>query len=565
MTKQALPEPIAVRSVDLAQPLTDLTDVGGYTTVKIFVNWAGRLLGHFELEHRGQPVSALRLRQAIADYLTFKVIEPDQNQPDDLLWQRAINTLTETYLSAGRTAEEEPVEHTVDLSQPLQAISYIGADQPVITVRVVWQNQTLGYVYIPTYGQPVTTHQLCEAIADNLGIKLLKPLGGTQPTAWPGVVTALADHFFPALTNGDAPSPTLPPHVPVSIVVATLDRPDDLRACLQSLLRQASPRPIEIVVVDNNPASGLTPPVVAEFPTVVLVNEARQGLAYARNAGFVACTGEIAIATDDDVIAPPDWVERLVAPFARSDVMVVTGNVLPYELETPAQHYFEWYGGLGRGFERFEVNGDWFESHRFFSVPTWRLGATANAAFRTTIFTHPEIGLMEESLGPGMPSGVGEDTYVFYKVLKAGYTVFYEPEAYVWHKHRRTMPALRKQLYNYSKGGVCYHLTLARNDGDLRGLVRIFCELPMAYIWRFKQWWWGASQFPLALILLEMWGNLMGFGAFFASRRRAKRLGRSATYIPVAQRQTAPNQLENERAAPTVQQRRNLNLEAIGS
>ena len=127
------------------------------------------------------------------------------------------------------------------------------------------------------------------------------------------------------------------------------------------------------------------------------------------------------------------------------------------------------------------------------------------------------------------------------------------------------MPALRKQLYNYSKGGVCYHLTLARNDGDLRGLVRIFCELPMAYIWRFKQWWWGASQFPLALILLEMWGNLMGFGAFFASRRRAKRLGRSATYIPVAQRQTAPNQLENERAAPTVQQRRNLNLEAIGS
>ena len=106
---------------------------------------------------------------------------------------------------------------------------------------------------------------------------------------------------------------------------------------------------VEIVVVDNNPASGLTTPVVAEFPGIVLVNEPRRGLAYARNAGFAACTGEIAVATDDDVTVPPDWLEKLIAPFARPDVMVVTGNVLPIELETAAQQLFEAYGGLGRG------------------------------------------------------------------------------------------------------------------------------------------------------------------------------------------------------------------------
>lgn len=568
MTRQQLPDPVAIRTIDLAQPLSALTDMTDYAKAKIFVNWDGRLLGHFELEHHGQPISVLRLHQAIADYLTLKVIEPDQNQADAMLWQRAVNGLVDNYLAASRAQAEEPIEYVVDLSQPLRPLTNIGAEQQQITVRVVWQTQTLGYVHVAAHGQPVAITQLCEAIADSLGIQLLKSLGGSQPTAWPGVVTALADHYFPALTDRQESPPTLPPHVAVSIVVATLDRPDDLRHCLQSLVAQKSPRPMEIVVVDNNPASGLTPPVVAEFPTVVLVNEARQGLAYARNAGFTASTGEIAIATDDDVIAPPDWVERLVAPFARSDVMVVTGNVLPFELETPAQHYFEWYGGLGRGFQQFEVNGDWFESQRFFSVPTWRLGATANAAFRSTIFTHPDIGLMEESLGPGMPSGVGEDTYVFYKVLKAGYTVFYEPEAYVWHKHRRTMPALRKQLYNYSKGGVCYHLTLARNDGDLRGLVRIGCELPLAYVWRFKQWWSGASQFPLSLILLEMWGNLMGFGAFFASRRRVKRLGRSARYVPVAQRPAAlPSSVYFENGRPSLANRQgqNLNLEVIGS
>ena len=84
---------------------------------------------------------------------------------------------------------------------------------------------------------------------------------------------------------------------------------------------------------------------------------------------------------------------------------------------------------------------------------------TANAAFRTSMFHDPQIGLMDEALGPGMPSGVGEDTYLFYKVLKAGYTIVYEPAAWVRHKHRRDLPGLRRQLFGYSKGHVAYHLT----------------------------------------------------------------------------------------------------------
>ncbi|WP_423803188.1 glycosyltransferase family 2 protein, partial [Paraflavisolibacter caeni] len=216
--------------------------------------------------------------------------------------------------------------------------------------------------------------------------------------------------------------------------MATYDRPEDLSQCLRSLVAQQTQRPVEIIVVDNHPASGLTAPVVAEFSSVLLVEELRKGLSYARNAGFAASSGEICVATDDDVTMPADWLERLLVPFARPDVMVVTGNVLPMELESPSQRLFESYGGLGRGFENKEANGKWFEAHRN-AVPTWQLGATANAAFRSSIFAHPDIGLMEESLGAGMPSGVGEDTYMFYKVLKAGYTICYQADAYVWHKH----------------------------------------------------------------------------------------------------------------------------------
>jgi cellulose synthase/poly-beta-1,6-N-acetylglucosamine synthase-like glycosyltransferase len=77
----------------------------------------------------------------------------------------------------------------------------------------------------------------------------------------------------------------------------------------------------------------------------VLVTETRQGPSYARNKGFTTSRGEIVITVDDDVLMPPNWLEELVAPFVRPDVMIVTGNTLPFELETLAQRRFERYGG----------------------------------------------------------------------------------------------------------------------------------------------------------------------------------------------------------------------------
>jgi GT2 family glycosyltransferase len=312
----------------------------------------------------------------------------------------------------------------------------------------------------------------------------------------------------------------------ISVVVATLDRPDHLRECLRCLAEQESPRPVEIIVVDNNPDSGLTPAVVTEFPGVTLLEERRRGLAYARNKGLIASRGEIVVATDDDVLMPPDWLEKLLAPFAQPDVMIVTGNILPMELETVAQRLFEVYGGLGRGPDCQVVNQNWFNQCRA-AVPTWELGATANAAFRASIFSHPQIGLMDEALGPGMPSGAGEDTYLFYKVLKAGYTIVYEPAAWVWHKHRRELPELRRQLFNYSKGHVAYHLTTLLRDGDFRAVINLAVLTPGHHLRRALRRLFGRSDYPLSLILLEAAGNLAGPWALWKSRRRVGREGPS--------------------------------------
>jgi hypothetical protein len=176
----------------------------------------------------------------------------------------------------------------------------------------------------------------------------------------------------------------------------------------------------------------------------------------------------------------------------------------------------------------------WFEASGRYAAPTWELGATVNAAFRASMFEHPAIGLMDEALGPGMPSGVGEDTYLFYKVLRAGFKVVYEPSAFVWHQHRQDMPALRRQLYAYSKGHVAYHLTTFLRDGDARALRHVLVQLPIYHLHRLKMQLLRRTAYPFELTRLEILGNLAGPWTLWRSRQRVAREGRSGPYVRTA-------------------------------
>jgi GT2 family glycosyltransferase len=402
--------PIAVRTVDLAERLRPLEDVGGFPKTRIFVFDAGTLIGSVDVGNARAPISATRLRDAISSGLAYQ------------LMRRALE----------------------------------------------------------------------------------RQIGGAHAPA------------------------RLDSSVSVSIVIPTCGRPDDLQRCLAAATAQRQVRRVEIIVVDNRPSPGSpTRAVTTAFPSVRLLEEPRRGLSYARNAGFAAATGEIAIAIDDDVVVPEGWLERLLVPFARAEVVAVTGHVLPIELETRSQCEFEAYGGLGKGFNRFEVDGAWFRSQRG-AVPTWNIGATANAAFRTALFRDPRIGMLDEALGAGMPTGCSEDTYLFYRILKAGHVIAYEPTAFVWHRHRRSDESLRNQIYCYSKGHVAYHLTTLLRDGDRRAVARLAYSLPKTYLRRALERLRGHSDYPLSLILTEIAGTIAGPWALWQARRRVRRFGPGA-------------------------------------
>lgn len=425
---------------------------------------------------------------------------------------------------------------TVEIGLPLNPLEDVSA-HTAVRVFVTAHGEPLGFADVRNFRRPVGALRLRDEIVDQVGLGLLQRRRGQGTNAlWPEILAALEQHYLPSGDGESEAALRLPDAVSVSVVVPTYDRPHDLRGCLASLNAQETARAPEIIVVDNHPASRLTPPVVAEFPGVLLVDEARPGRAYASNKGFGAARGEVIASIDDDMVAPPDWLENLLAPLARPDVAAATGNTLPLYLDTRAQRLFEEYGGFWRGIEPLEADSRWFGSFRRRAVPTWNLGGSGNTAFRANLLANPEIGLMDEALGAGMPTGTGEDIYFFYRVLGAGYAISYEPSAYAWHKHRREMPALRNQIYNYSKGHVAYHLTTLVRDRDPRAAVHLAIWLPRWHLKRLaryaKRRLLFRSRYPIGLLLTEIRGNLVGPWCLLQAYRRVKREGRSDPYVP---------------------------------
>ncbi len=411
-----------------------------------------------------------------------------------------------------------------ELSQPLEALEKL---QGYLQIKglVCWYGAPFGYIQLPVI------NGCCSLMAiENAIINRYRDL----------ILAYLKQHRL--LTDEDTPDfelswlqtlpqpsrPTLSKEVSVSVVVATHSRPNDLRQCLTALTHQQTCRAVEIIVVDNSNGQTNNATVVDQFPEVCLIYETRQGLSYARNAGILASQGQIVVTVDDDVVVPNDWLEKLIHPFCRPDVMVVTGNVVPLELETYAQCLFEIYGdgGLGHGFVPFETRKDWLTCFRWYAPRTWQLGSTANAAFRSSVFQHPDIGLMEETLGTGMPSGAGEDIYHFYKILQAGYTLVYNPAAFIWHRHRTTLAALKRQLYYYSRGSVAYQFMTLLQYGDVRGLSTLFIGTPLWYGQRFLSCLLGRSAYPISLLVSEFLGHLSGGWGLWGAYQRVNRLGR---------------------------------------
>lgn len=393
-----------------------------------------------------------------------------------------------------------------DLEAPLPAIPACDVGQQWVLVRL--HGHPIGMVVPPKSG--CAPGELLRLIRDQHGWAIATHLAGDHLAHLPSLSAACPRRRTDATLS-------------VTVAVCTRDRAAKLAECLDALAAIEYPAELlDILIVDNAPSDDSTRELVARYRSMRYVREPRPGLDWARNRAVREARGEIVAFTDDDVSVDRGWVRTLAAAFAEEPhAMCVTGLVLPDEIDTDAQLLFEKYGGFGRGFRRevYRVAGGNGAARRYGG--TGRFGTGANMAFRRVFFDRE--GLFDPALDVGTPSNGGGDLEMFFRVLKAGHALVYEPAAMVRHRHRRDYADLRRQIENNGIGFYAYLVRTAQAHPEERAAI-----LRLGLWWL---WWWNARRllralvrpraFPIDLILAEFKGSFIGLRRYAAARRHA--------------------------------------------
>jgi cellulose synthase/poly-beta-1,6-N-acetylglucosamine synthase-like glycosyltransferase len=370
-----------------------------------------------------------------------------------------------------------------------------------VHILVRYGGKPLGWIYLNSLQEPsVSVELLRKSITEQMGWNLV-------PERLGEVVVPKPEDRMP-----------LPP---ISVVVCTRDRANQLQRCLNALTAMDYPN-YEIIVVDNAPANDLTFRLARQLG-VRYAREDRPGLDWARNRGVAEASYDLIAYTDDDTRPDRLWLRAIAKAFAKPEVMAVTGLIAPMELETPAQIYFEYtYGGMSKGFRRWEVRKSGLKKKQV--LWSCSFGAGANMAFRRQLFE--AIGLFDVALDVGTPSRGGGDLEFFHRVVARGHTLVYEPAAMVWHLHRRDFAALRRQLYDNGSGFGAYLLTCWRNRTVRRRLLLRFAIREWFYGWILRRLWKPKGH-DRSLIWAELRGALHSYRAYRAAQKHAKKVAAS--------------------------------------
>jgi GT2 family glycosyltransferase len=245
--------------------------------------------------------------------------------------------------------------------------------------------------------------------------------------------------------------------LPVTVVIPTRDRPEHLRAAVESVL-SANTVPEELVVVDQSERRNEWLATLDGGDCSVRYVWSREaGVSLARNCGAREATHDLLAFIDDDTKVHPDWLKALVHTLERTDEPVaVTGQVL----------------------EQRDPNGGFAPSTKVEPEAASYRGRvradvlfTGNMGIRRSLLA--ELGWFDERLGAGGRFPAAADNDFGFRLLEAGCVIVYEPRAVVAHVAWRDQQEARRLRWRYGVGqGGFYakHLQL-RDPFILRRMI----------------------------------------------------------------------------------------------
>lgn len=214
--------------------------------------------------------------------------------------------------------------------------------------------------------------------------------------------------------------------VPISVIVPTIGRVEQLRTCLESL-QACRPRPAELLVVDQS-GGGEVAAALADFDDLgaTTVPCAGRGIPLATNVGLRAAAGPNVLVTHDDCRVAPSWVGAGHELMGANPGAIVTGRVLadgdakavPSTIDDAQAHDYTGELSVGALFAN-------------------NMGLPRQAVL--------ELGGFDERF-----ASASEDNDLCWRWLRGGGRLLYEPELVVWHRDWRSEEELERLYVRYA-------------------------------------------------------------------------------------------------------------------
>lgn len=237
----------------------------------------------------------------------------------------------------------------------------------------------------------------------------------------------------------------------VSALICTRNRSDLIQAAVASVLANTY-TDFDLLVVDQSDdarTGEIVRGMMAAHPNLRYLHTPIAGLSRAYNIGIRETTAEVLAFTDDDCIAPPDWIETIVRAFeAEPDGDMLYGQVL--RPASMAHTLPDIIPTLDIPRARRLSHKDGFQVY----------GMGANFAARRRLFDR--IGLFDEILGGGGPLRSSQDFDLQYRAYVGYSVVLLRPEVVMDHYGLRTQAEWPATMHAYGIGDGAFYFKHVR-------------------------------------------------------------------------------------------------------
>jgi rhamnosyltransferase len=220
----------------------------------------------------------------------------------------------------------------------------------------------------------------------------------------------------------------------VSVVIPTLNAQDTIAALL---LRLKEENIKDIIVIDSSSKDSTQNIAKAFTDNVYIIKQEEFNHGLTRNLGLSLAKFNTVVFLTQDVILCKGAIGKLVKNLEQEDVAIAFGRQLPHK------------------------NAKAFSKHlRLFNYPNYSITKTllvknaygVRLAFNSNSFSAYKKGIIQ-GLGGFSKLDFGEDVYMASKVLIAGYGVYYDSKACVYHSHNYS---IKEEFKRYLAVGKFY-------------------------------------------------------------------------------------------------------------